>query len=111
MGWASLLIALLDWLGPILVKLVQDWLRRRLEMAAEALPAMETYGTEAEARDALFDRAIADLPPWANQRRKFLRRAKVAAAVAGVSSQHVPQMGQSDAEELSDLAGNVVAGW
>lgn len=106
MGWASIIAVLLEFLSP----LIQDWLAKcaenRAQAAAERLPAFESFASEDAARDALFDEMISDLPALAFARRGLLRRAKRAAAKAGVTSAGAARpLDPEDAAELADLAG------
>lgn len=105
MSWAAIITAVLSFLGP----LIADWLKKcgeeRAQKAAEKLPDASTFASEHEARDALFDQMIADLPPHARIRRAMLRRCKAVSAKCGVTSQGVATaMSAEDAEELADLA-------
>lgn len=76
MGWAAIISALLSVFGPMLIKWLQEWLASRFAEVAAALPDVATFGTPAEARNALFDGAIASLPRFAFARRALLRRMK-----------------------------------
>jgi len=84
MGWASIVLAIIELLSPLL----QEWLKgcteERLANAAAELPPADTYGSEGEAAAAVFDRAIADLPRWAKWRRNALARAKEVAVQGAV---------------------------
>lgn len=105
MGWAALITMLIQVFGPILIEWLKKWLESRLSAAAEKLPAFATYGSEHEARDAMFNQAIADLPRLAFARRAMLRRMKAAAATAGVTSTDPGRVSSDDLVELVDLAG------
>ncbi|VTT96592.1 unnamed protein product [Gemmataceae bacterium] len=97
---SALITALLAFFGPILAELIKKW----LATAADRLPAAETFASEDQARDALFDQAIADLPKRARGRRALLRRLKGVAAASGVTSAGPARpVSAADAEELADL--------
>lgn len=102
MSWAAIIAAILQVLGPILVEWLRKWLDTRLARAAEKL-GDTVYASEHEARDAMFDQAIADLPHHAHRRRRLLKRMKDAAAAAGVTSAG-GILAEADAIELSELA-------
>ena len=80
MGWAAIIAALLEFLGP----LVQEWIKKcteeRLEEAALDLTPVDSFGGAEAATAALLDAAIADLPRRAFVRRQALRRLKAATA-------------------------------
>lgn len=106
MGWEMLILALIQVLGPILVEWLKDWLERRLQQAAARIPELADYPTEDEARDALFDTAIA--MTWNPLRRYLLRRLRHHAARLGVTASGVlPTLDAAAAEELAAIAGEV----
>lgn len=79
MGWASIIAALLTIFGPMLIEWLKQWLESRMADAATRLPAVASFGSEGDARDALFDEAIRSLPRFAFARRSLLRRMKASA--------------------------------
>lgn len=106
MGWSAIIAALIQTFLPMLLEWLQKWLDSRLSRAAEKLPAFASYGSEHDARDALFDQAITDLPRFAYARRALLTRLKAAARAAGVTCAGAANpLAESDAEEIAALAG------
>lgn len=106
MGWSALIMMLIQVLGPILIEWLRKWLDNRMQLAAEQLPAFESYPTEHDAREALFAKAVADLPRRAFARRALLRRLQSTAAACGVTSAGaIRPPSEAEYAELADLAG------
>src|SRR5688572_7416325 len=82
MGWITIVASILELLGPIIQDLLKNCMEDQLNDAAADLPAVETYDSEGQAAEALFNQAIANLPFWARFRKRAMRRAK-AVAVEG----------------------------
>lgn len=105
MGWAAIITALIELLGPLLA----DWLKKcteeRFAQAAAELPDADTFANEGEAAAALFDRTIADLPRLAFVRRAALRRAK-AVSIEGKKIRTRP-LSAAEIAEGRDLVGGV----
>lgn len=99
----AIITAVLAFLGPLLNELFKDCAKERAEKAAEKLPAPETFASEGEYRDAVFDQMLADLRPWERRKRNAIRRAKAVAAKHNVTSQGAMPLAADDAEELADL--------
>lgn len=104
MGWAAIIAALVQFFGP----LVADWLKKCSEKkatdVAEQMPDVDTFASEHEARDALFDQVIEKLPRRAFVRRAFARRMKAVAAKNGITSQGGEPLSEEDVKELTGLA-------
>lgn len=98
---AALITALLAFFGPLLADWLKQCAAKRAERAAAKLPDISTYASEAEARDALFDQMIEDLPIFAPSRKRLLRKLKAAAAKSGVTSEGVAT--PLDAEDAAYL--------
>lgn len=79
MSWATIINALIELFGPILVEWLKQWLDDRLKTAASHLPEPSSFSSPAAGTMALFDKAIASLPILAFSRRTFLRRLRAAA--------------------------------
>lgn len=104
--WASLIFELLKYLGPVLLEWLRKFLENRLERAAAKLPDFATYATEHDARDAVFQQAIDDLPRFAYARRALFHRLKLAASDAGVTTAGTTlPLNESEVEEIAALAG------
>ena len=86
MSIGAIIAALISVLGPMFVEWLRKWIESRLHKAAEKLPPVESFASEHEARDALFDAALKDLPKYAKGRRALLKRMKSAASAAGITS-------------------------
>lgn len=97
MGWATILLAILQLVGPYIMEWIKKWLESRLTEAASTLPPFTTFGSSASAHDALFDAAIAGTPRRAFARRGLLRWLKKKGPVTALAPE--------DVEELRDLAG------
>jgi hypothetical protein len=100
MGWSTLILAIIQFLGPVLIEWLKKWLESRLHAASESLD-FASFADENAARDAMFDAAIARSR---GVRRLLLRRAKAHAAVAGVTSSNIPILTPEAAAELVDFA-------
>lgn len=105
MGWAALITQLFQLFEPLLEKWLASCTKQRLEDAADALPDAGTFGTEAAAVHAVFDRAIDDLPRWAFIRRGALARMK-AAAVEGDKVRTTP-LTADERREVRDIVGGI----
>lgn len=105
MGWSGIILALLEFFGPILAEWFRKWLEGRMARAAERLPDFEVYGTEHGARNALFAQLLDDLPTIAPLRRRIFTRLAEAAEKASVTSQGpmVP-LDEESAVEIAGLA-------
>lgn len=66
--WLALITLLIQLFGPLLV----EWLRKRLHIATDNLPAFESYPDTSAATAALFDYARQSLPRYAVIRRGFV---------------------------------------
>ncbi|HVL15721.1 MAG TPA: hypothetical protein VM529_24325 [Gemmata sp.] len=105
MGWASLIAALIQLLGPVLQEWLKDCTEEKLKEAAAQLPKASTFGSEGAAAAALFDKAIANQKPWALLRRRALKKAK-AAAVEGDKVRRTP-LSESEAKAAKKLVGGI----
>jgi hypothetical protein len=104
-GWLAIISALLTIFGPLIADWLKGCLEERLNEAAASLPPAETYASEGDASDALFDEAIRGLPRFAFARRAALRRAK-AAAREGDGIRTAP-LTAAELDEARDLVGAV----
>lgn len=120
MPWLALITLLLQIFGP----LIAEWLRKRmqakLEKAAESMPEMVSFGTDAAAGiEALFDRAVADTPMIFVGERMMLRAARRialaragevwTAALAGVKDISFMPLNSWEQEELAHAVKHVSA--
>lgn len=106
MSWSVIVLELIKLFGPFLKELIQKWLDKRLHQAAELLPPMASYGSEHDARNALFDKAV-DITKGPI-RRILLRRLRSASSAAGVTSSgpaaELPEAYLADIRSLGDYA-------
>jgi hypothetical protein len=100
--WGPLIIAVLQFLAPLLLDWLKKWLDGRFKSAAAAMPPADTYPDEHAARNALFDEVLARLPRHAKLRRKLVERARGACVTAGVTSAGPERV--LPAEERAELA-------
>lgn len=108
MTFAAIIAALISVFGPMLLAWIQKWLESRANKAAARLPAVGSFASEHDARNALFDAMIEDLPRAAFARRSLLRRLKGAAARAGVTSTGAASpISPEDAGDIADAVGIV----
>jgi hypothetical protein len=107
MAWVTIIATVLELLGPVLQDLLKNCMEDQLNDAAADLPAAETYGSDGLAAEALFEKAIANLPFWARFRKRALRRAK-AVAVQGNTLRAYP-LSESEIREGFALVGSVRA--
>lgn len=98
MSWMAIIATLVQVFGPMLAALLQKWFEKRMTKAAEGLAAPETFATEDEARNALFDSAIARCFGW---RRALLQKLKLKASQMGLRVGIVPP------EVPAELAGEL----
>ena len=78
MGWAAIISAIIDLVGPYLLKWIKDWLQYWLERTTEQPSLKDLLPTEItiEVVNRLFDQAIQDLPVIAFTKRLLLRTVK-----------------------------------
>lgn len=105
MSWAPLIIAILQFFGPILVDWLRNWLENRFHNAAGKLPGLGIYNSEDDAREALFASVLHDLPRHAIARRTMVRMMQRIAARCSVTSKSGNPMSEDEKSLLSDLAG------
>lgn len=105
MEWAAIITLLVQIFGPLLARLFERWLEKRLTEAAAHLPPVLYYASEAAARAALFDKAIElERRPL---RRTLLKRLRRHAATLDVSvGDTVPPLPAAVAAELADFEGD-----
>ena len=103
MGWAAIIAALIQLLGPI----IADWLKKcmesRLRRTANGPAPAESFANEGEAASALIDGVIASLPWYAYMRRSALRALKRVAITADGKVRTEP-LTATEIAEARDLA-------
>lgn len=108
MGWAAIIGLFLQFLGPLIQKLLDKWLNK----AAKKLKAPDSYASPTKATEALYDAAIAEAKGIRHAPvRALLRAAKRAAvaraepvfAKAGGANVKIPPLTKAEKEELTDL--------
>lgn len=87
---------------PILVEWIRKWIESRLLKASDGMQ-MGTFASEDDARDEMFDRAIANLPHLAFFRRSLFKGVKKLARDCGVTSKGCNR--QPTKAELLHVAG------
>ncbi len=80
--WLSLIFEVLKFLGPLILR----WLQDRFKRAAESMPPAESFASEHEAREALFAHVLAGLPARAKRRRHLVERLRDQTRACGVTS-------------------------
>ena len=106
MGWASIITALISFLGPILVDWLKKCAEKKAQEAAANLPEMSSFATEAEARRALFIEMDRNLPRRARIRRALLTRAAALAEKHDITTKTTGTIKDFpwNASELGNLA-------
>lgn len=100
MGWAAVIIAILQILGPYILKWLEEWLSHRLSEASKTLPF------SVKNIPVLFDNAIDSLPRVAFARRMFLRVVKglVTKRAAKLAEGKVIPLTPEEVRELGDAS-------
>lgn len=101
MSWAALISALISVFGPFLKDLIQKWIDKHFNKTAELLGEVGKFGTEAAARDALFDKAIQTA--GGPLRRQALRWMKQQAAKNNITSTNIPALQASHGAVLNAM--------
>ena len=83
MPWASIIELILQLVGPLLTKMLENCTKKTLKTAAAGLDAPMAFASEGEAAAAMIDAAIEKLPKRAFVRRRALEKLKAKAVVNG----------------------------
>ena len=104
MGWAAIISALLSVFGPILIKWIQEWLASRMSEIAASGSLPDIAGlSETDAKVAMLDAVLADLPRHARVRKALIKRMR-ATVLAHADGSPVTAAELDEVRGLSDAA-------